>query len=53
MEEYFMFQWGAVCFSDGGIFIFKWGGEGGEGGAAPHGWGIGFGGRGGLKRIVR
>ena len=28
MEEYFMFQWGAVCFSDWGIFIFKWGGRG-------------------------
>ena len=49
MEEY-------SCFN-GGQFVFLMGESsflsGGEGGAAPHGWGIGFGGRGGLKRIVR
>ena len=35
MEEYFMFQWGAVCFSDGGLFIFKWRGGGGGGSGPP------------------
>ena len=33
------------CFSDGGLH-FKWGG-------VPHGGGIGFGGRVGLKKILR
>ena len=48
MEGCFTFQWGWFVFQmwGGGGFIYKCGG-------VPHRWGIGFGGGGVSKKIVR